>query len=104
MIASEMHQRENDASAELRRRSFVESCLAFAKIDIPVSDVIVARARALQQQGIKPEDSLHLSVAEAAQASHFITCDDHLIRRYHDQVVTALNPQTFITVVGSYED
>jgi predicted nucleic acid-binding protein len=38
-------------------------------------------ARALPEAGIKPLDALHLVSAMEAQADHFCTCDDRLLRR-----------------------
>jgi hypothetical protein len=40
--------------------------------------------------------ALHLSSAEAAEATHFLTCDDRVIRRYSGQM-TVESPVTFTT-------
>ena len=39
------------------------------------------RARALQPEGIKPVDALHLASAVAAKADYFCTCDDQFLKR-----------------------
>lgn len=38
-------------------------------------------AQALIREGVKPRDAFHLSAAIAGGATHFLTCDDRLLRR-----------------------
>jgi predicted nucleic acid-binding protein len=42
---------------------------------------------ALEQSGLKAIDALHLACAEAASATHFLICDDRLVRRYSGQMI-----------------
>jgi predicted nucleic acid-binding protein len=54
------------------------------------------RAQELERSGSKALDALHLACADAAVATHFLTCDDRLIRRYSGQMIVQ-TPVTFTT-------
>ena len=56
------------------------------------------RALELEAAGLKPLDALHLAAAEAAGATHFVSCDDRLLRRYTGPL-TATNPIDFVALV-----
>lgn len=53
------------------------------------------RALALEREGVKPLDALHLAAAESAGATHFLTCDDRLLKRYTGPVA-AMTPSRFV--------
>ena len=40
------------------------------------------RAEALEQEGLRALDALHIACAEAAGCDYFVTCDDRLKKRY----------------------
>ena len=104
MIASEVHLLENNATTDPGRQAFVSRLLTLAKRTINADEGIARRARSLCALNLHPGDALHLAAAEAASCSHFITCDDKLIRRYRGPLLSAA-PPTFITSLGrSYED
>lgn len=48
---------------------------------ITLTDEIVARAKVLELQGIKPYDALHLASAEAGGAGVFLTTDYKLLKK-----------------------
>jgi predicted nucleic acid-binding protein len=64
-------------------------------MEVPLSEAIHSRARSLESDGLKPLDSFHVACAEAASASHFLTCDDRLIKRDAGGI-PILNPVDFI--------
>lgn len=77
------------------RQRWVKSCLALAKIYVPMSREIIERGKELEAVGVKAVDALHVASAEAAQCNYFLACDDRLLRRY-DGKVQGLNPVSFI--------
>lgn len=99
MVVSKMHRLENDVSPHEQRRRWVEKVLGLGKIKVGANESVLLRARMLGNSGVKPFDALHASSAEAAGASHFITCDDRLIRRYIGPL-TCVDPQNFITIAS----
>jgi len=95
LVKSPIHLLENDRSPLAVRRQWVARCLALAATELTLSESIRARARALAGSGLKPLDALHAACAEAAAASHFLTCDDRLMKRYAGKIA-ALNPLDFV--------
>jgi predicted nucleic acid-binding protein len=63
------------------RKEYARKVLAKARVFIPTDSQIEERARALQAEGIKPLDALHLASAVIAKAEYFCTCDDRFLRR-----------------------
>ncbi len=63
------------------RKKYALEVLAKAKVFIHTDSSIEARARALQAEGIKPLDALHLASAVEAKAEYFCTCDGRFLRR-----------------------
>ncbi len=63
------------------RKRFAFAVLAQAKLIVRTDEEIERRARALQAQGLKTLDALHMASAERAQADFFCTCDDRFLRR-----------------------
>jgi predicted nucleic acid-binding protein len=99
MIASEVHFLENEESADRRRQEFVTRVLTLAPRTMRIDERIVGRAEVLQRLHLSAPDALHLSAAETAASTHFITCDDRLIRRYRGKLAVT-TPQAFITLLG----
>ena len=63
------------------RKEYALKVLAKALVFIPTDSQIEKRARALQAEGIKPIDALHLASAVIAKADYFCTCDDRFLKR-----------------------
>ena len=95
LIKSPIHFLENDQSLVVVRRQCVEHCLRLARNEATLGESVKSRANELQRGGLKPLDALHVACAETAGASHFLTCDDRLIRRYAGQIAV-LNPLDFV--------
>jgi hypothetical protein len=96
VIHSPIHDLENSRNPFPLRQKWIEKCLRLAAQNVALSDSIKKRALVLEQSGFKALDALHLACAEAAGATHFLTCDDRLIRRYSGQMVVQ-TPVTFTT-------
>ncbi|MBI3013889.1 MAG: PIN domain-containing protein [Candidatus Tectomicrobia bacterium] len=63
------------------RKEYALKVLSKATVFIPIDNQVEERARALQPEGIKPVDALHLASAVAAKADYFCTCDDQFLKR-----------------------
>jgi predicted nucleic acid-binding protein len=87
LVHSPIHDLENSRNPFPLRQRWVEKCLRLAAKNVELSDEIKQRAFALERNGFKALDALHLACAEAAGATHFLTCDDRVIRRYSGQMV-----------------
>lgn len=62
-----------------------------------------AVAQALIREGVKSRDAFHLSAAIAGSATHFLTCDDRLLRRTKrllpeqgHAIIVVQNPTDFV--------
>jgi len=66
---------------------------------------IIDRARAFQDSNIKYFDSLHMAIAEGANADIFLTTDDRLIKRSlnTDAKIRVANPVTWLMEVSNNE-
>jgi predicted nucleic acid-binding protein len=63
------------------RRTEVFSVLTLAQTQLKITDEVENLALALEQQGIRAMDAVHLALASIAKADFFCTCDDKLCRR-----------------------
>lgn len=95
LVTSEVIRAENDASPFPDRKWWISRFMSLAGIDQEVDGSVSARAKELEAAGMKPLDALHIAAAEEAGASHFIACDDRLLRRYRGPI-RAVNPVDFI--------
>jgi len=85
---------ENEADPDPEPKAQVRSYEKLASITQGLTVEIEARARALVAVGIRPLDSLHISLAEAANCDSLLTCDDKLAKRARRQkvLIQVLNP------------
>jgi predicted nucleic acid-binding protein len=96
LVCSPIHLLENSRNPLAVRRLWIERCLDRARHRVALTEAIRLRAHSLEAMGIKPLDALHVAAAEAEGATHFITCDDRVIRRYGGTLIVQ-TPATFIT-------
>jgi len=85
------------------RKRFALAVLAQAKLFVRTDEEIGERARALQSQGLKTLDAVHLASAERAQADFFCTCDDRFLKRARalgTPPTQVVSPLELITEVG----
>jgi predicted nucleic acid-binding protein len=83
-------------------RQYIAKVVQAAKITQVVDEPIRQRALALEAEGVKALDALHVACAETASGQYFITCDDRLIRRYRKITGTSLiicDPTEFVRIV-----
>ena len=95
-VCSPIHLLENRRNPLAVRRHWVSECLRRAHRRVELSDAIRNRATSLEATGVRPLGALHAACAEAAGATHFLTCDDRLIRRYSGPL-SVQTPAAFIT-------
>jgi predicted nucleic acid-binding protein len=81
IVHSDALRFEIDRTPHLQRKVFAAEILKDTKTYIAFTDQIVARAKALEQEGVKPLDALHVACAEHGNVRYFCTCDDRLIKR-----------------------
>ena len=99
LVTSSVLAYENSRNPFQMRRNWVDHCSRLASHHHRVDGSVRQRAEALEQQGLKAIDALHVACAEAAGCEHFLTCDDRLIRRYEPEVLQVLNPVDFVVRV-----
>ena len=81
LVSSEALEYETDQNPWPLRKQHARSILAKSKILALIDDEVDLRATTLTLIGVKPLDSLHLALAEAAGVDYFCTCDDRFLRR-----------------------
>lgn len=94
-VRSPINYLENGRCREEARVAWVERCLRLATKRVKLSETIRKRASALEALGVSALDALHAACAEAGMASHLLTCDDKLIRRYSGSL-RVMTPTAFI--------
>jgi len=80
-IASDYLAFEVSRIPDPERRHRVVSFLSLAAEVVPVSSTLAARARSLEQHGLRGLDALHVAVAESASCDGLVTTDDRMRRR-----------------------
>lgn len=100
LVTSSVLGYENSRNPFQLRRHWVARCLRLASVYCEVDEEIRERAQELERQGIKAIDALHVACAEAAGSEYFLTCDNRLVRRYHDDKLLVLNPVDFVVRMG----
>jgi len=70
-----------------------------------VTQELIDRARKFQELNVKHFDSLHMAIAEGANADIFLTTDDKLIKRAQntDAKIRVTNPVTWLMEVTNNE-
>jgi len=81
LISSEALEYETARNPHPVRKAHAQGVLGKATRIARLSPAVEARARLLNQAGIKPLDALHLAFAVEAGAGYFCTCDDRFLRR-----------------------
>jgi predicted nucleic acid-binding protein len=82
LITSAVLGYENSLHPDPVIRSWVQRCALLAEENRFVDDRVRQRAEALEHEGLRALDALHIACAEAVDCDYFITCDDRLIKRY----------------------
>lgn len=96
LVNSSVLEYENSRNPFPVNQQSMERYLQIATVKVLVDENIRARAKQLEQQGIKAIDALHVACAEASQSDYFITCDKRLINRSQGLTLKTINPTDFI--------
>ena len=80
-VRSEYLDFEVSQDPDRERVQRVNALLRFATKRVEISDAVAARARSLEQLGLRGLDALHVASAEAGRADLLVTTDDRMIRR-----------------------
>ena len=81
LVASAAHEIENGDNPYPDRHAHAADVLAVARVYIPTTPEVAARAAEYERSGIKKLDALHLASAVVSRATFFCTTDDPLLRR-----------------------
>ncbi len=81
MLSSDALEFEINRMPDAERQSRAREMLRLASQTLKLVDEVQTHARQLNDQGVKPMDSLHLAFASWARADFFCTCDDKLVRK-----------------------
>ena len=81
LLNSEASEYEAHRIDEEARREEVRAVLALADTMLRVTDDVEAHSLRLEQDGIASMDAVHLTLASAAGADYFCTCDDRLLHK-----------------------
>jgi predicted nucleic acid-binding protein len=103
MISSVALEYETARNSDPVRRSYALDVLSRAQQFVRLSADIEQQARALNQDGLKPLDALHLACAMDAGADYFCTCDDRLLKRAraaHTGPPKVVGPLELIAEIG----
>lgn len=98
LLISSVNRFENDQNPLRYRKQLVDQLLRLGRVEQRMDEIVHARALTLETEGVKPLDALHLAAAEVAGATHFLTCDDRLLKRYTGSA-SAMNPTQFVLVI-----
>jgi len=102
LLSSSVLAYENSRNANDLCRSWTQRCIWLAHYVQPVNAEIRHLADALEQQGFRALDALHVACAEVANAHYFVTCDDRLVRRYRRRggTLQICDPIDFVRAVA----
>lgn len=95
LVSSSVLEYENERNPLHYRKIQIRHYLSLADFYQKLNKSIKERAGTLEKEGIDPIDALHLASAEEAGARYFLTCDEAIIKKYKDNLIT-LNPIDFI--------
>ena len=107
LVSSEALEFEVSRTPVPARREYAREVLRLASAHVKLDSSILAHARRLTNQGIKPLDALHLACADASGARSLCTCDDRFLRKaqaVRDLTVTVVNPVDLIGAVENGSD
>lgn len=96
LVSSTVLEYENSKNPFPLKQQMMNRYLQIAKVKQEVSELIQYRAKALEENGLKVFDALHVACAEISSSNYFITCDKRLVNRYTDNIIRVLNPVDFI--------
>jgi hypothetical protein len=88
---------ENAANPFEERRTTISGWRQYAAIDVEETAIILQKAGALVELGLKAKVALHIACAMAGESTYFLTTDDDILRRGRNvQGITVLDPTAFV--------
>jgi predicted nucleic acid-binding protein len=96
LVNSSVLEFENSRNPISIRQDWMARCLEQATTYQRVNESIRERAATLEKHGLKAIDSLHIACAESAGADYFLTCDDRLLKKQKQIMVSSMNPLDFV--------
>ena len=81
LVWSFMLEFENELNPFAERKSGIALLSRLARHIIEPEHDIQVRAQDLERNGIKGKDAVHLACASVGGCTHFVTCDDRIIKR-----------------------
>ena len=105
LLSSGVIDFERSRIVDLDRLERVNAIYSVANKHVTLTSEIEHRAAMLQQNGLKPFDSLHIATAEDSGADIFLTTDDRLIKASSriDLKVKVSNPILWLMEVTANE-
>ena len=99
LVNSSVLEFENSRNPFSLRQDWMARCLEQATAYQRVNESIREHAEALEKHGIRAVDSLHVVCAESAGADYFLTCDDRLLKKQKQIIISCMNPLDFVQKV-----
>ena len=88
LVCSFILRYENSENPNISNRDSIAQFLANASEYVGADEFM--------KQGIKMKDATHLACAIKAGCDYFLTTDDQLIKKYHDNAIKVRTPLTFL--------
>ncbi len=105
LVTSTILDYENSRNPHIERKSWVETCFELTGYKQKYQDSMESRIQGLCNKTISVIDAMHIVFAEYSDYKYFITCDDKVIKKYNDTVISVISPLNFIlNVIGGNND
>jgi len=85
LLTSEIVDLEISKIPDEDRKQKVRLLSSILKMNIPIDDEIISRAKELNKMGFKSFDAFHIAGAEKGKADAMLTTDDHLLKKATSQ-------------------
>ena len=98
LVCSFILRYENSENPNISNRDSIAQFLINASEYVGNENIEDIRKMAdeFMKQGIKMKDATHLACAIKAGCDYFLTTDDQLIKKYHDNAIKVRTPLTFL--------
>jgi predicted nucleic acid-binding protein len=96
LVSSSVLEYENSRNPYPIKQAAMNRYLLLAGSRCEVDESIFRRGEALERDGLKAMDALHVACAEALGCDYFITCDKRLINRCCGFPLKVINPLDLI--------
>lgn len=92
LVSSSVLEYENSRNPYPIKQAAMNRYLRLAGSRCEADESILRRGEALERDGLKAMDALHVACAEALGSDYFITCDKRLINRCVGLQLKVINP------------